>query len=95
MRVCGGLQAKGITRLFPAMHAPTHSSTLQCVTETFYAPCTANSSYHTTFTALAPHPTQPFLLAAAHDATESVLLFDMRAMHEPLTLVGLPSIRKV
>ncbi|KAL8269665.1 hypothetical protein Esti_006420 [Eimeria stiedai] len=88
------LRAKAMTRLFPALHAPTHGSTLQCVAETFYAPCTTNSSYHTAFTALAPHPTQPFLLAAAHDATESVYLFDLRAMHEPLTVVGLPTVRK-
>ncbi|KAL8454437.1 hypothetical protein Emed_000158 [Eimeria media] len=88
------LHAKGMTRLFPALHAPTHGSTLQCVAEAFYAPCTTNSSFHTAITALAPHPTQPFLLAAAHDATESVYLFDLRAMHEPLTVVGLPTVRK-
>ncbi|KAL8441615.1 hypothetical protein Emag_007016 [Eimeria magna] len=88
------LRAKGMTRLFPALHAPTHGSTLQCVAEAFYAPCTTNSSFHTAITALAPHPTQPFLLAAAHDATESVYLFDLRAMHEPLTVVGLPTVRK-
>ncbi|KAL8426364.1 hypothetical protein Efla_002982 [Eimeria flavescens] len=88
------LRVKGMTRLFPALHAPTHSSTLQCVAEAFYAPCTTNSSYHTAFTALAPHPSHPFLLAAAHDATEAVYLFDMRAMHEPLTIVGLPTVRK-
>lgn len=84
-----------MTRLFPALHAPTHSSTLQCIAETLYAPCTANSTYHTTFTALAPHPVHPFLLAAVHDATESIYLFDVRAMHEPLTVVGLPTVRKV
>ncbi|OEH77473.1 hypothetical protein cyc_02948 [Cyclospora cayetanensis] len=89
------LRAKGMTRQFPALHAPTHGSSLQCVAETFYAPCTANSSYHTAFTALAPHPTHSFLLAAAHDATECVSLFDLRAMHEPLTVVALPSLRKM
>ncbi|CDJ41915.1 hypothetical protein, conserved [Eimeria tenella] len=89
------LRAKGMTRLFPALHAPTHSSTLQCIAETLYAPCTANSTYHTTFTALAPHPVHPFLLAAVHDATESIYLFDVRAMHEPLTVVGLPTVRKM
>ncbi|KAL8435473.1 hypothetical protein ACSSS7_002480 [Eimeria intestinalis] len=88
------LRAKSMTRLFPSLHAPTHGSTLQSVAEAFYAPCTTNSSYHTAFTALAPHPTQPFLLASAHDATESVYLFDLRAMHEPLTVVGLPTVRK-
>lgn len=88
-------QAKSMTRLFPAMHAPTHGSTVQTLSESLYAPCTANSSYHTAFTALAPHPQHPFLLAAAHDATEAICLFDARAMHEPLTVIGLPSLRKV
>ncbi|CDJ47886.1 hypothetical protein, conserved [Eimeria brunetti] len=77
------------------VHAPTHGSTVQSISEALYAGCTANSSYHTSFTAVAPHPQQQFLLAAAHAATETICLFDARAMHEPLTVIGLPSTRKM
>ncbi|PFH32239.1 hypothetical protein BESB_021800 [Besnoitia besnoiti] len=79
-----------LLRLFPAPAPtpPTYGAWPYRLTSLFSLRWKSPSLF-SAFSCLAPHPRHPTLLATVHGASDSLLLFDLRAAHAPLTRLTL------